>query len=40
MIELFETVFWQEATAATGLVVPLIVITIVFKLLQMLLFKD
>lgn len=40
MIELFETVFWEEATAATALIVPLIVVTIVFKLLQMLLFKD
>lgn len=40
MIDLFERVFWAEATQATGLIVPLIVITIVFKLLQMLLFKD
>lgn len=40
MIDLFQRVFWAEATQATQLIVPLIAITIVFKLLQMLLFKD
>lgn len=40
IVELFETYFWETATAMIHLIVPILALFLVFRLIHDLLFKE
>lgn len=40
MIELFETYFWEVATAIVPLITPILALMLIFRLIHDLLFKE
>ena len=40
MVELFETYFWETATASVQLIVPILALFLVFRLIHDLLYRE